>query len=319
MKNRFLVALLSHFLLIGLLVPFMAYGKGKEVVLIPQERSSGNSQTMKLLEASLNINPMARGGAEITITDGVALEANSADSAFLEGSKSGGQISTYIVREGDTLSEIAEIFDVSVNTIVWANNISGGRIREGQELIILPISGVRHIVKSGDTLKSIALKYKADADDISLYNGFALEAKLEVGETIIIPDGIMGANASVVVSPKINVANGYFIRPTTGRKSQGLHGYNGVDIAAPTGTPIWAAASGMVIISRTAGYNGGYGLYVAIRHDNGTQTVYGHMSKVNVAVNQRVDRGEVIGVVGSTGRSTGPHLHFEVRGAKNPF
>jgi murein DD-endopeptidase MepM/ murein hydrolase activator NlpD len=110
------------------------------------------------------------------------------------------------------------------------------------------------------------------------------------------------------------------MRPLTGGiKTQGIHGYNGVDIGASTGTPILAAAGGEVIISRAEGWNGGYGIYVVIRHDNGTQTLYAHMSQDIVSVGQRVSQGEVIGYVGNTGRSSGPHLHFEIRGATNPF
>ena len=321
MKKRALVALLSHFLILGLIIPPLAYGKGKEVTLVPPDVHKGNSQTMRLLEASLNINPMGTGGAEITIADDMALESNGSNGkAFIEGSKSGGQISVYLVRENDTLGEIAEMFGVSVNTIVWANNISKGSIRVGQELVILPISGVRHSVKSGDTIKSVALKYKADLDDVLVYNDFSADAKLKVGEVIIIPDGVVSTTGGAIAgSNQTSVSSGYFLRPVRGVKSQGIHGYNGIDIAAPIGTPIWASAAGTVIIARASGYNGGYGLYVAIKHDNGTQTVYGHMSKVNVVVGERVEKGEVIGAVGNTGRSTGPHLHFEVRGAKNPF
>lgn len=322
MKKRAPVALLSHFVILGLLVPLLAYGKGEEITLIPQERHVGNSQTMRLLEASLNINPMGTGGAEIVIADDMALESNGTNGkAFVEGGKSGGQISVYVVRKGDTLGEIAEMFGVSANTIIWANNISGGKIREGQELVILPISGVRHVVKSGDTVKSISNKYKADLDDILLYNSLASDAKLKVGEVIIIPDGVVSATQSAIAqtSNQVNVVAGYYLRPVRGIKSQGIHGYNGIDIAAPVGTPIVASAEGTVILARTSGYNGGYGLYVVIRHPNGTQTVYAHMSRINVSVGQYVDQSQTIGTVGNTGRSTGPHLHFEVRGAKNPF
>ena len=324
MKNRALVALLSHFVILGLLVPFLAYGKGDEVTLVEIETQRGNSQTMRLLEASLNINPMGTGGAEISIADDVALESNgTSGKAFYEVGKSGtGQISVYIVRKGDTLSEIADMFGVSTNTIVWANGIAGGKIREGQELVILPISGVRHVVKAGDTLKSITVKYKADIDDVLLYNGLVADSKIKTGDVVIIPDGVVITTASAIAqsSNQVNVVLGYYLRPINGgRKSQGIHGYNGIDLAAPIGTPILASAGGAIIIARTSGYNGGYGLYVAVKHDNGTQTVYGHMSRVSVTVGQRIDQGQVIGAVGNTGRSTGPHLHFEVRGARNPF
>ena len=280
---------------------------------------------MALLEGYLNSNPTGTGGAEIIIVDKVALESfGGAGEVFVDLGKSGtGQISTYIVRGGDTLSEIAEMFGVSRNTIIWANNLRGTSIREGQELVILPISGVRHVVKSGDTLKSITTKYKADLEDILSYNGLSTESKLQIGDIVIIPDGVINAPSTLVLasgSQNYPTYVGYYMRPISGgRKSQGIHGYNGVDIAAPTGTPVIASASGTVIISRSSGYNGGYGLYVAIRHDNGTQTLYGHLSRVNVSVGQVVSQGEIVGAVGSSGRSSGPHLHFEVRGAKNPF
>jgi murein DD-endopeptidase MepM/ murein hydrolase activator NlpD len=98
-----------------------------------------------------------------------------------------------------------------------------------------------------------------------------------------------------------------------------LHGYNGVDIAAPVGTSIFAAAEGTVIVAASSGWNSGYGNYVVISHPNGTQTVYGHASKVMVSVGEHVSKGQLIASVGSTGKSTGPHLHVEVRGAANPF
>jgi len=226
------------------------------------------------------------------------------------------------VRSGDTLGEIAEMYGVSVNTIVWANNLKSKTLKEGQELVILPISGVKHTVKSGDTLQSLANKYKADLDDVLSYNGLTENSKIAVGEVIIIPDGVINTTQTAVTSQtnQVKVTSGYFVRPIAGgKKSQGIHGYNGIDIAASVGTPIVAAAEGVVIIAKASGYNGGYGLYVAIRHSNGTQTIYAHMSKVNVTVGQYVDQGQVIGAVGNSGRSTGSHIHFEVRGAKNPF
>jgi murein DD-endopeptidase MepM/ murein hydrolase activator NlpD len=113
---------------------------------------------------------------------------------------------------------------------------------------------------------------------------------------------------------------GYYIRPVYGGTiSQGLHGYNGVDLAAPRGTTIVAAAGGNVIIARGSGWNGGYGNYVVISHPNGTQTLYAHLNSVATYEGAQVEQGQLIGYSGSTGKSTGPHLHFEVRGAKNPF
>jgi murein DD-endopeptidase MepM/ murein hydrolase activator NlpD len=102
-------------------------------------------------------------------------------------------------------------------------------------------------------------------------------------------------------------------------KTQGLHGYNGVDLAGPVGTPIYAAAAGTVLVSASSGWNGGYGNLVIISHDNGTQTVYGHLSKTLVKVGQHVEQSQKIALMGATGKATGSHLHFEIRGAKNPF
>lgn len=282
---------------------------------------------MSLLEAPLNINPTGLGGPELAIVDNTALVAEGDENgAFVDAYKSGGQISVYIVRSGDTLSGIADMFDVSTNTLVWANNLKGGKIVEGQELVILPISGVRHTVKSGDTLKSISAKYKAEFEDVLVYNGLDASSKIAVGDVIIVPNGVVSStrvNSSSrqsVASNNTAVSSGYYSRPINGgRKSQGIHGYNAVDIAAPVGTPIMASASGKVIVSGKGGYNGGYGTYVVISHANGTQTLYAHMSRNDVSVGQSVSKGQVIGTVGNTGRSTGPHIHFEIRGAKNPF
>jgi len=309
-------------------IPIFTYARNLATKILLETRTEAgrNSQTMSLLEGFLNINPTSIGGAEIAIVDDMAIESTTGGGeVFIDMGKSGaGHISVYTVREGDTLSEIAEMFGVSSNTILWANDIKNkSSIKVGQELVILPISGVRHVVKSGDTIQSIAKKYTADLEDVLSYNNLSAGAKLSVGDTIIIPDGVISATSATIAKTtkgQVQVASGFYLRPINGgKKSQGIHGYNGIDIAAPVGTPILASASGTVIIARSSGYNGGYGLYIAIKHDNGTQTLYGHLSKVNVAIGQRVSQGEVIGAVGNTGRSTGPHLHFEVRGAKNPF
>ncbi len=313
------------FLIVILAFPVFAVAKGQGGVLLrmPETNITGNSQTMGLLEGYLNSNPVSIGGPTIAIVDDTALSAQNDTGTFVEEGKSGtGQITAYVVRSGDTVGSIAEMFGVSANTIMWANDLKSKTLKVGQELVILPTTGVRHVVKSGDTLQSIAKKYKADIDDVLSYNAVPSNAKLLVGDVIIVPGGTV-SNVQSAVTVSIGgqtVSAGYYLRPIRGGvKSQGIHGYNGVDLAAPVGTPIMASADGIVIIAKTSGYNGGYGLYVAIKHANGTQTVYGHMSQVNVAVGESVKQGEVIGAVGNTGHSTGPHVHFEIRGARNPF
>jgi LysM repeat protein len=290
---------------------------------------AGNSQNLKILEASSNISPTGAGGVEIAIADGVALESSGGEGEiFVDLGKSGtGQISVYVVREGDTLGEIAEMFGVSADTILWANDIKNrSSIKVGQELVILPISGIRHIVKSGDTLKSLATKYKADLEDILSYNGFDANTKIKLNDVVIIPDGVISTTQKTLASESKTsqgypVYTGYYLRPIVGgKKSQGIHGNNGVDLAGVRiGTTVMASASGKVIIARNGGYNGGYGSYVVVSHTNGTQTLYAHLSSVAVSVGQSVSQGQSIGGLGNSGKSTGPHLHFEVRGAKNPF
>ncbi len=279
---------------------------------------------MSLLESHLNINPMSTGGPVVAIVDHTALSTEGDTGAFTEAGQAGtGQITTYVVRNGDTVGSIADMFNVSANTIMWANDLKSRTLKVGQELVILPITGVRHTVKSGDTLQSIAKKYKADLDDILAYNNLSSDAKIAVGDLIIVPGGAVSATqttGTVSTSGGQVVSAGYYIRPIKGGvKTQGIHGYNGVDLGTSVGTPIMASADGVVVIARSSGYNGGYGLYVAIKHGNGTQTVYGHMSQVNVSVGQSVSQGQIIGLSGNTGHSTGPHVHFEIRGAKNPF
>lgn len=283
-------------------------------------------QTVPLLRAAIHNDPNpAKGGGDIIISDGALVPAGDADGrdTAINTKTMNGEISVYVVREGDTLSQIAEMYDVSSKTILWANDITDpSKIRPGATLVILPITGVRHVVKSGDTLASIAKKYDGDVDDILAYNQLASATDIAVGDTVVIPDGTI-ASAPATTSAGVSVSGGGsagFTHPLPGsRRTQGIHGYNGVDLAAPSGTPILAAAGGEVIVSRASGWNGGYGLYVVIKHANGTQTLYAHMSRTGVAVGSRVGAGQVIGYVGNTGRSTGDHLHFEVRGARNPF
>lgn len=308
-------------------LPFLGNKESKE----NYEDYFGNSQTMDLLQAATNYDPNpAKGGGDITIVGGLALLSEEGPSGTIvnveENNANNGTISIYVVREGDTLSSIANIFGVSINTIVWANDIKRGVIQPGQTLLILPISGVRHTVVKGDTIGSIAKKYKADAEEIAQFNGLSLSSSLSIGNIVIVPDGTVQAptTSSGAISP-IRGGNGpsyegYYLRPILGgRKTQGIHGYNGIDLGASFGTPVLAASGGTVIVSRNYGYNGGYGNYIVVSHDNGTQTLYAHLSKNLVFQGSYVVRGQVIGEVGSTGRSTGAHLHFEVRGAKNPF
>jgi murein DD-endopeptidase MepM/ murein hydrolase activator NlpD len=249
-------------------------------------------------------------------------------------SASDDQISVYVVRKGDSLSQIASMFGVSVNTILWANDMKkGDKLTEGEILLILPISGLEHTVTRGQTLQSIAKLYKADIDEITNFNGLAKGAKLAIGDKLMIPNAqkseesskpVQNLSASIAkdnqyyVNHPVQNLSGYYVNPVPGaRKSQGIHDRNGIDLAISKGTAIYAAAAGKVKLARV-GYNGGFGNLVIISHPNGTETLYAHQSSIATYTGASVTQGQVIGYVGSTGRSTGPHLHFEVHGARNP-
>lgn len=247
------------------------------------------------------------------------------------------QISLYTVRKGDSIEQVAKMFGVNVSTILWANDLKKGTaLSPDQVLVILPISGVKYVAKKGDSLASIAKLYKSDIEEIARFNNLEDGAIIAVGDEIIIPD----AEGSLAEQENKKLADaqkkkttkaesktparvdtgGYFIRPVIGGvRSQGLHGNNGVDLAGAYGSPILAAAAGKVVVAKVGGWGGGYGNYLVIQHANGTQTLYAHMSEVMVQTGATVSKGQQIGKMGSTGRSTGVHLHFEVRGGKNPF
>ena len=250
-----------------------------------------------------------------------------------------GTISLYEVKEGDSLSTIAQLFGISVNTIVWANDLEDHTIHPGETLLIFPMNGIEYTVKNGGTIEDIAKKYKADAQEIASYNGLALNTELKKGDTLFIPDAEMetveedtsaeSSSKTKTSTPKVVTSKfkqiesaGYFILPVNGCiKTQGLHGpYNSaVDIGCPVGTPVHAAADGTVIRADATGYNGGYGKVIILSHPNNVQTIYAHLSEIDVELGDKVTQGEVMGKTGNTGESTGPHIHFETRGTANPF
>ncbi len=318
--------------------------------------STDNSQTMALLQATVSSVPTSDSSknnntdtnSTVNIVSDNAMLPATGPMGVSDGTdtadSSSQDTSVYVVRKGDSLSQIADMFGVSVNTILIANDMKkGDKLVEGDVLLILPISGLEHTVTKGQTLQSIAKIYKVDVNDIAYYNGISQDDKLTIGDKIMIPGGDMtdeGGDkpASNLGSSVARDANyyathffqniiGYFIDPVpTGHKTQGLHGpgMRGIDIGAPTGTPIYSSAPGTVLIVKTGcrvgqtRCGGGYGNMAMIQHPNGTKTLYGHMSKLNIRTGAQVERGQVIGFVGSTGHSTGPHVHFEVFNAKNP-
>ncbi len=244
----------------------------------------------------------------------------------VESAKPRSQVIDYEVRGGDTLSGIAKKFDVSINTIKWANpKVNWKRIKPGMKIKVPPVTGIVYKVKNGDTIYSIAKKFKTNPQGIVdfPFNSFADDENftLVAGQTLIVPDGVMPNAVSRperiiarTLTPNAGSvsATGSFVWPAAGVITQGYHWYHrAIDIANHNGGPILAADSGRVI---KAGWtNVGYGNFIMIDHGNGYRTLYGHLSRIKVVVGQTVRRGDVIGMMGSTGRSTGTHLHFEIR------
>jgi murein DD-endopeptidase MepM/ murein hydrolase activator NlpD len=230
---------------------------------------------------------------------------------------------TYTVQTGDNVSSIAEQFGVSVETVLWNN----GNLEDnpdylglGDVLTILPVSGVYHTVADGDTLESIAEQYKAKVEDIIEHEGNYLTEPftITVGQKLIVPGGSKPYKVRHVVAWSGDIpagaerGTGIFGWPMSGYITQRYHEYHpAVDIAAPEGTPIKAADSGYVAVVGRSDY--GYGRYVLIDHGNGYQTLYGHFSVIFVKIGQSVGKGQTIGLCGSTGKSTGPHVHFEIK------
>ena len=238
------------------------------------------------------------------------------------------QIVEYTVQAGDTFSFIASDYGVSVSSILWANNLSSSDIlRPGQVLKIPPVSGIIYKVKRGDSIQTLAKKYGIDEGKIIAFNDLPKDGRLSIDDEIVIPDAqAVSLSTSTTQKPVIDQRfsylpdlGDYFMIPSTGFNWGRIHGRNGVDMANACNTPIYAAADGAVEVADAAGWNGGFGEFIKILHPNGTETLYAHAKKLLIQAGDSVIRGQLIALMGSTGHSTGCHLHFEVHGAKNPL
>lgn len=253
------------------------------------------------------------------------------------------EVVQHTVTPGESASSIALQYGLSVATILSANNLSEtSYIRPGDILKIPPVSGVLYTVKDGDTLSEVAKVYQGDIQKIIEYNNLGSEANIQIGQSLMIPGGkiplpskyapsgapsqessraLVYEPSEAEESPSIPAkGKGGWIWPTSSHKINQYYSYrhHAIDIDGDIGSPIYAAAGGSIIFS---GWRGGYGKNVVISHPNGSETVYAHLSSYKRTVGN-VEAGELIGYIGSTGWSTGPHLHFEIRtsqGAVNPL
>jgi len=252
---------------------------------------------------------------------------------------------TYVVQEGDTAATIAARFGIELDSLLWNNShlqTDPDLLLIGEELTIPARDGILYTVMMGDTLLGIADIYQADVESIVglSSNQIGDADSVREGVVLLLPGAVPPPPPPPAVTPEPffaaaapeEASPGEVFSPTPPAPSAVVSGFiwplagpitdyfgtprgggtyhRGLDIGAPTGTPIVAAAPGQVVLA-SAGY--GYGNYVVIRHDNGYETLYAHFSQIYVGQGQWVAQGETIGAVGSTGWSTGPHLHFEVR------
>ncbi|MFA5013653.1 MAG: LysM peptidoglycan-binding domain-containing protein [Candidatus Paceibacterota bacterium] len=262
------------------------------------------------------------------------------------GSSGQTSLTSYTVGKGDTISSIADKFGISVETILLANELTSSKLKEGQELMILPVNGIMHMVEKGESVKYIANKYGSTEEDILNYNNLPAGGNIYVGDILIVPGGktpkkpapakevndVAADTPNTQPTGQVSLPGSYFIIPTVGSITQRAHFsytsagksyYNSVDIANAIGTPIVAAAGGTVQIVKSAWP---YGNYITIAHPNGVVTLYAHMSAFAKGISSGVSvtQGQVIGYMGNTGKcislgGSGSHLHFETRGTTNPL
>jgi murein DD-endopeptidase MepM/ murein hydrolase activator NlpD len=263
------------------------------------------------------------GESAIIVQDGTALVKPNIPTML--GGRTRNAIEYYNIQQGDTISTIAAQFGVSIDTILWENNLGPfDYIRPGQKLTILPTTGVSHKVKSGDTVEKIAKKYNVDADQILEFNKLYDSSSIALGQVLVVPGGRIIYNVpapktqiapvkTIFTGPIAGSSSLAMIWPTTTHRISQYYSWRhtGLDINGDFGDPIWASADGIVEASYCTRWD--YGCRIIIDHGGGKKTLYGHAQKLLVKVGQSVKKGQLIMEEGSTGRSTGSHLHFEVR------
>lgn len=303
--------------------------------------AAGNEKYLNLSSVIINrpwVSDTSDDGHDLAYDDGalinyMPLDSNEEQSTTVASGESANrqEIVYYTVGQGDTISSIANKFKISINTILWSNNLTAfSLIRPGDKLTILPVSGTVYTVKSGDTVGKIARKFGVEENSIFQYNSISSAGGLVIGKTIIIPGGKKISDTVVATKPattksngaaavieklvkpgKAPASSGAMVWPTVGHRISQYYSWRhtGLDVANKIGTPLYAADAGTVEYS---GWSNGYGNNVLINHGGGKKTRYAHASKLYVKVGEKVARGEQIAAMGSTGWSTGSHIHFEV-------
>lgn len=309
-----------------------------EVVSAADSKTFGDAPTSYMQDAAIDptahIDSVFDGEEYVTTTVGGSV----ASPTISEGSSSVAprdRTEQYAVQDGDTLGGISDRFGLNLSTVLWANGLTfRSTIRPGQTLSIPPVDGVTYKVKNGDTLSKIANTYGSDAEQIIAFNKLASADDLKIGDDLMIPGGepptpVVRPTTAPISSLFTDKSSGTttwtpFAAPTGSGASGGTwvwptnwhvitqkYGWRhtGLDIDGDYSTKSFAASDGVVIYS---GWRNGYGNTVEVDHGNGVVTRYAHHSKNLVSVGETVVAGQVVANTGSTGRSTGTHLHFEV-------
>ena len=297
--------------------------------ILPEEKLPVNVAYNKILDEmapeQLSNDPEQNLSAIPTVTSAVTLEnatdifynSITSDNTLVGDGTIGMKYDEYIIEEGDNLTIISRKIGANLDTLVSVNKISNAnRLRPGQKIIVPNRNGLLYTMKKGETIEDVTERYDVSLNRVLSFNKISDASSIEVGDDIFLPGAKytlderidkFGQMFSIPTTiTRISSVFGYRVHPITGVRTKHM----GVDIPGRINTPVYASRKGKVIF---AGYSGGYGNLVIVRHDKGYTTYYGHLNSITTKTGANVGVGVMIGRMGSTGRSTGSHLHFEVR------
>ncbi|MFN2138123.1 MAG: peptidoglycan DD-metalloendopeptidase family protein [Candidatus Promineifilaceae bacterium] len=330
-----LAALVVLLLLVLMLILGLRLGVQAEEVSKTRTPAMATPSGTVVPSADTGAVPLNLNGEPVPVLSDNAISPNPVPETY-QGKVPHHEFQKYVVERGDTPSEIAYRYNIKTETLLGGNPFlsqESSLMQPGMELTILPIDGVLHDVQAGDTLESISEQYGIAVDDIIAYepNNLEFPYRLYPDTQILVPGAIAevfiwtpptltsvsgGSSTSSGIAPAV-VGTGTFVYPVSSRNFTQYfwYGHPGIDIALAEGSGVFASDTGTVTF---AGWNiYGYGNLIVVNHGNGFETFYGHLSGINVYPGQVVNQGQVIGAVGNTGNSSGPHVHFEIRTGGN--
>ena len=297
--------------------------------ILPKDKLPSNIAYNKVLDEmspeQLSSSPESSLSDVPTVTSAVTIEnatdifynTITSDNTLVGDGTIGMKYDEYIIEEGDNLTVISRKIGANLDTLVSVNKISNAnRLRPGQKIIVPNRNGLLYTMKKGESIEDVTERYDVSLKRVLTFNKISDASNIEAGDDIFLP------GAKYTLDERIDKFGQMFSLPTTITRISSVFGYRvhpitgvrtkhmGVDIPGRLNTPVYASRKGKVIF---AGYSGGYGNLVIVRHDKGYTTYYGHLNSITTKAGANVGVGVMIGRMGSTGRSTGSHLHFEVR------